>query len=136
MEFIGWRLLERAQGSGLTSLMENLTRTSANVSADPMYSKLFLFTCTFSVSRKKQPEVGRTQVSNNTLRTECDVPRYSPSWYEAVLQVSFGIQLSYPIHLPQEVPYSLGANFSNRKDFLLASDILFLRVHIWLLVDL
>lgn len=58
VEFIGWRLLERAQGSGLTSPMENLTRTSANASADPMYSKLFLFTCTFSVSRKKQPEVG------------------------------------------------------------------------------
>lgn len=73
---------------------------------------------------------------NNTLWTEYDVPTYSPSWYEAVLKVSFGTQLSYPIHLPQEVPYSLGANFFNRKDFLLGSDIPFLRVHIWLLIDL
>lgn len=66
LEFTGWRLLERAQGSGLRPLIENLTWVSANVStSNPMYSKLFCLTCT--VSRGKTARNWRTHMPNYML---------------------------------------------------------------------
>lgn len=58
--------------------MENSAKVLANVSADPMYGKLFLITCT--VFGEKEPEMGEP-ISPSTPDRET---RFSPSWYEAI----------------------------------------------------
>lgn len=59
-------------------LMENSAKVLANVSADPMYSKLFLLTCT--VFGEKQPEMGEPRCPSTPYRET----RFSPKWYEAI----------------------------------------------------
>ena len=52
--------------------MENSAKVLANVSADPMYSKLSLLTCT--VFGEKQPEMGEPRCQSTPYRET----RFSP----------------------------------------------------------
>ena len=58
--------------------MENSAKVLANVSADPMYSKLSLLTCT--VFGEKQPEMGEPRCQSTPYRETS----FSPNWYEAI----------------------------------------------------
>lgn len=68
-EFSGWRPLQRAQGGGPLSLLENL-RQASDVSADSLYSKLSLLMCTVSVSRETQPETGEPRCLTTACRED------------------------------------------------------------------